>query len=124
MSEIKQAAQRKKAESKKKFKVVNWVMYGFLIIFVLIAISNLTNQNQSSRDRVVRDEDIYCVSAICLVDGPISRCLSISPTVSHMIVTDDAEIKDAHRLIVKPTNRACGRTTVFAVQESEVQGRP
>lgn len=73
----------------------------------------MQDQSQEELQRVVQQEDIYCISAICLSDGAVNKCLELQPSNSHVIITDDPLVQDANRLIVKPTKNSCGRGSMF-----------
>ena len=95
-------------EQKKRYRVGNLLIWGSLIIVLAITLNQTVFSNKGIEESVVRQEDIYCISAMCLIEGSVSKCTELNPTISHLVISEDPKIKGAHRLILNPTDNLCG----------------
>lgn len=95
-----------------KYKLSNLAIWGSLLVVAFITINQTLDSGKDTDERVVRQEDVYCVSAICLLEGPTSKCTELNPSVSHVVITEDPKVKGAHRIVVNPTGNLCG-TSVY-----------
>ena len=105
-------------DQKNKYKYSNWVLIGALLIVLAITLNNTWVKKETVNQRIVKQEDIYCISSLCLIEGTKTRCIESNPAISHMIVTEDPQIKDAYRLIVNPTNRSCGFNSTLTIDST------
>lgn len=97
-----------------------WVITITFVVAIGLAIYGVRDQSQNEIERVVQQEDIHCISAICISDGSVNKCLELQPSLSHVIITDDPIIQDANRLIMKPTENSCGRGSILRIDGSQI----
>lgn len=106
-------------EQKKRYRVGNMLIWGSLIAVLLITINQTVFSNKGIEESVVRQEDIYCISAMCLIDGSVSKCTELNPTISHLVISEDPKVKGAHRLILNPTSKLCGTNIYLNMRMTE-----
>lgn len=97
-----------------------WIIGITFVVVIGLAVHSVVDQNRDEIEKVVQQEDIHCISAVCISDGSVNKCLELQPSLSHVIITDDPLIKDANRLIIKPTNNSCGRGSILRLPPAKI----
>ena len=92
---------------RKKFKILILVLF---VIVLTTSIGHFTVSNQIQSERSKIQEDITCVSAICVDTGIGDECFSIPSTLSKVSIVADLNVLGAKRILVEPGTNACGVT--------------
>lgn len=101
-----------------------WIIGITFVVAIVLAFYSVRDQSLDEIERVVQQEDIHCISALCISDGSVNKCLELQPSLSHVIITDDPIIQDANRLIVKPTENSCGRGSILRIESNKANAVP
>jgi hypothetical protein len=95
----------------KNSKLTVSMTFGVVVVLGITLWNSIQSSNQELKE-VVQQEDIYCISAVCISADTAIKCLELDPSISHLIITGDPQVRDASRLIIKPSDKSCGRSSL------------
>ena len=96
----------------KKFKVANIILVLILMFALVVGVGQISSDYSTSKDKAISNEFVSCLSAICIDKKPGQQCLEIHSSISHVYVTEDANVLGAKRIIIETSNKKCG-TSIF-----------
>jgi len=109
------------SDQKKRYRIANISMIAAALIVLAIALNQTVFKEESLSKRVVKQEDIYCISAVCIIEGSTTKCMEINPSISHMIISEDPQVKQSYRLVVNPTDKVCGLNTYLSLEKESIE---
>lgn len=83
------------------------LLYFVSVICVLAVIANYVTSINLERNKIISGEDIVCISAVCLDTQLGSECTTIKASLTHVAFVEDANVPEAKRLVVRPTDKQC-----------------
>lgn len=96
----------------KKFKAAYIILFLVLMAALVAGASQLISQSETTKDKAISKEFVSCLSAICIDKSPGQQCLELNANITHIYVTEDANVIGAQRIIIETSNKKCG-TSVF-----------
>ncbi len=80
-----------------------------VIAFALVAgVVQMGKDKENDKDRAVSQEFVGCLSAICINKGPGQPCLELNSSITTVVVTEDANIIGAKRIVIQTSDKSCG----------------
>lgn len=87
------------------------VFVGVLVgISVIVGGYQLTVQSSTSKDKAIETEIVTCLSAICIDRSPGQQCLELNSSITHLYVTEDANVIGAKRVVIETSSKQCGNS--------------
>lgn len=88
---------------------LNRFLNSSIVVIVITVILHFSGAFDNSKNDVISSEEIYCITAVCLVDPNLgSDCKEMKPVTAHVVVTSDMNVPGGKRIIIEPSNKSCG----------------
>lgn len=93
-----------------KYSLAKLSVAALVGLSVVVGSYQLTVQSSTSKDKSIETEIVTCLSAICIDRSPGQQCLELNASITHLYVTEDANVIGAKRVVIETSSKQCGNS--------------